>query len=145
MTGNLLDVNFLVALVWENHIQHMSARNWLAEHREEPFVTCTLTENSLIRLSMNPVVVGEVVDFSSACSVLRQLKEHPGHRFWSMDEDFLTLVRDMHVSGYRQVTDACLLGLAAARNGRLVTLDTRMAELLRQAPGLEGHLVIVES
>ncbi len=145
MTGNLLDVNFLVALVWENHIQHRSARDWLSRHREEAFITCTLTETSLIRLSMNPLVVGEAVSFAAACSVLEQLKKHPAHRFWPMEEDFLSLVRGMNVSGYRQVTDACLLGLAAAGNGRLITFDKKIADLLHRSPELEPHLIIVES
>lgn len=144
MTGNLLDVNFLVALVWRNHVQHKAARAWLSAHKEEAFVTCTLTESSLVRLSMNPAVVGDVTDYSGACSVLEQLQNHPAHIFWPMKDDFLSLTRGMMVSGYRQITDACLLGLARAENGRLVTFDKKMEVLLLRDPRLGKHIVIVE-
>ena len=37
------------------------------------------------------------------------------------------------IQGYRQITDAVLLGLAAQRGGRLATFDTGMADLLAEA------------
>jgi hypothetical protein len=42
-------------------------------------------------------------------------------------------------------TDACLPGLAAAGNGRLITFDRKIADLLHRSPALESHLIIVES
>ncbi len=144
MSGNLLDVNFLIALLWKNHVQHGAARAWLSAHKTESFVTCHLTENGLIRLSMNPQVVGETVAFAGACAVLEQLRNHPKHVFWPMEVDFLSLTHGIPVSGYRQVTDALLLGLAKARKGRLVTFDTKMADLVRNTHRMERHLVIAE-
>jgi uncharacterized protein len=143
LTANLFDVNFLIALMWKNHIQHSWAREWFKLHREEPFATCPVTESSFIRLSMNPAVVGEVISFATACSVLEQLQGHPLHRFWTMEKDFLSLTRDLDVSGYRQVTDASLLGLAREKGGRLVSFDRKMKVLIDQAPELEPFLVIV--
>lgn len=142
MSGNLLDVNFLTALLWKNHVQHRAARDWMSAHRDEPFATCTLTESSLIRLSMNPQIVLETVAFDGACAVLDQVRMHPMHVFRPMQEDFLSLVREIPVSGYRQVTDALLLGLAKAMGGLLVTFDARMADLARRRPHLITHLII---
>lgn len=143
MTTNLPDVNFLLALSWKNHIHHHNARNWFAEHRNEAFATCPITESGFVRLSMNPAVVGEAVSFRSALAALRVYSNHRNHIFWPEDTSFAELTEDFSIQGHRQTTDAYLLGLAIRRRGRLVTFDRRIEAILADQPSLKTHLVVV--
>jgi len=49
------------------------------------------------------------------------------------------------VWGCRQVTDACLLGLAVNKGGRLVTMDKKMEELVKDDPVSASHLLVIGS
>lgn len=144
MTTNLPDVNFLLALSWKNHTHHHNARRWFYEHGDENFATCPITESGFVRLSMNPAVVGEAVSFKAAVAALLVYSKHRNHIFWPEDKDFAELTGNFFVRGYRQTTDAYLLGLAIHRKGRLVSFDRRIEELLANHPALEKHLVVVE-
>jgi len=143
LTTNLPDVNFLLALSWKNHIHHHSARRWFYEHRDEAFATCPITESGFVRLSMNPAVVGEAVSFKAATAALRVYSKHRNHIFWPEDAGFAELTRDFSIQGYRQTTDAYLLGLAIRRRGRLVTFDRRIEGILADQTSRKTHLVVV--
>lgn len=145
MTVNLPDVNFLIALSWRNHVHHYAARKWLTEHSHERFATCPITESGFVRLSMNPHVVGEAVSFQKALSALGVYLNHPKHVFWVADTDFSSLVRDFPITGYRQTTDAYLLGLAVRNSGRLITFDTKIGELAAERRELSKNMVCVEA
>ncbi|MDR1635325.1 MAG: hypothetical protein LBS27_10505 [Bifidobacteriaceae bacterium] len=47
-----------------------------------------------------------------------------------------------HVLGPGQVTDVCLLALAVAHEGRVVTFDTRMSREAVRGISAESHLVL---
>lgn len=69
----------------------------------------------------------------AAIAVLGRLRALAGHVFWH-DDVSLAACDEVDVAlvhGYRQVTDAHLVALAARRNGRLVTFDRRVASLAR--------------
>jgi toxin-antitoxin system PIN domain toxin len=130
MTANLFDVNFLIALAWPNHLSHASAVRWFEEHAAEPFATCPLTETGFIRISMNPLIVGETAPLSSVLTILSAYKELPGHLFWEDDpptEEALSGFPTL--SGHRQITDAYLLALAIRKGGRLITFDRGIGSL----------------
>lgn len=142
ITADLLDVNFLIALAWPNHISHSRAVAWFREHRSMPFATCPITEAGFVRLSMNPFVVREKKAAPAALAMLSTYKNRFPHVFWpdtlSVSEaltDFITL------SGHRQVTDAYLLATAASRNGRLVTFDSGIAAIAPE--GFRDNLLVV--
>ena len=48
---SLLDVNVLVALFFPDHVHHELAHDWFADHREQGWATCPLTENGLVRVA----------------------------------------------------------------------------------------------
>jgi len=145
MTATLPDVNFLIALSWRTHVHHQEAREWFSLHRDEYFATCPITEVGFVRLSMNPHVVGEAVPFEKALSALEVYLNHPHHTFWAADLDFAALVKNFPIMGYRQTTDAYLLGLAVRNGGRLITFDKKIGELIEENGELEEHLVCVEA
>ena len=142
-TVNLPDVNVLIALSWKNHIQHTRARRWFHEHSNESFATCPITESGFIRLSMNPSVVGEAVSYSAAAAAIKAFYQHPKHRFWPLNEGVVSAIGNIPISGYRQLTNAYLLGIAAKMQGRLITFDKKMESLIEELPVYEKHLVVV--
>ena len=143
MTANLFDVNFLIALAWPNHMNHGMAVRWFKTYEKQKFATCPITETGFVRISMNPLVVGEAADAATAIKVLSGYRTLPGHVFWA---DELSASEALSafpgLSGHRQVTDAYLLALAARNGGRLVTFDRGMAELA--GAGFTASLVVVD-
>lgn len=124
----LLDVNALVALAWDSHIHHVRMRQWFAEHAENGWATCPLTESGFVRVSANPRVLPSPIGISEALRVLAGMRAYRGHRF--IADDVSQVDDDMpHVAGYRQVTDAHLLTLARRHSIRLVTFDAAILAL----------------
>ena len=63
--------------------------------------------------------------------MLAQIIALPEHEFWSDNLQLPAAIEaSWPVTGYKQLTDTYLLGLAKARGGRLATLDRRIATLL---------------
>lgn len=121
----LLDVNVLVALFQPEHVHHDLAHDWFAEHRQDGWATCPITEAGLVRLLANPrlhpggIGVGAVVDR------LRRLQSDRAHEWWEASISLTDpgLFQLTAVRGHRQVTDVYLAGLAHSRGGKLVTFD----------------------
>ena len=131
----LLDVNVLIALTWPNHVHHEAAKSWFAKVRGNGWATCPLTEAGLVRVSCNPSAVKESVSPADAIALLDRLRRLESHAFWAMEHSITALPRGIlaRIQGYRQITDAMLLGLAAQHGGRLATFDTGIADLLAEA------------
>jgi toxin-antitoxin system PIN domain toxin len=125
----LLDVNALVALVWDSHVHHATMRAWFAENHSGGWATCPLTESGFVRVSSNRKVLPSPVGVGAARGVLAALRTVGGHRFLvddvsiGGDDDVPAIV------GYRQVTDAHLLTLARRQGVPLVTFDAALAAL----------------
>jgi uncharacterized protein len=127
----LLDVNVLVALAWPNHVHHRAAVSWFTSAHADGWATCPVTQSGFVRVSSNRRVIPDARSPREAATVLRALLGMAGHAFWADDvsiahADEVDLGR---LQGYRQVTDAHLLALAARRGGRLVTFDGALADL----------------
>ena len=131
----LLDVNVLIALTWPHHVHHNAARSWFAGVRGNGWATCPLTEAGFVRVSCNPSAVKGSVTVLDAIALLGRLRRLESHAFWALDHSITALPPGIlsRIQGYRQITDAVLLGLAAQRGGRLATFDTGMADLLADA------------
>jgi toxin-antitoxin system PIN domain toxin len=132
----LLDVNALVALVWDSHVHHAAMRRWFACSGSAGWSTCPVSESGFVRVSSNPKVLAAPVSVSAARDVLRALRANPHHRFLTDDvsvcqPDFPT------VHGHRQVTDAHLLTLARRHDQRLITFDAGIAALDAGSGGVE--------
>jgi hypothetical protein len=132
----LLDVNALFALVWPFQEHHEKVRTWFAANAARHWATCPVTQAGCVRLLSNPAVTPEALTVADALQVLNANLRHPGHAFW-MDELDLPAALSLcgaKLQGYRQVTDAYLLGLALHHKAHLVTLDSGIASLLPPTP-----------
>ena len=118
----LLDANVLIALLVDDHVHHVAAENWFVG-LSEGFATCPITQGSLIRL-----LIREGQPASEARAVLSGAAAHPRHEFWPDHVSYVDIPVE-GIIGHRQVTDAYLTQLAAARGSRLATFDRALAKL----------------
>lgn len=130
----LLDVNVLVALMWDSHVHHVAARSWFKTQAGAGWATCPVTESGFVRVSSNPQVLPSPISVPDARAALTSLCAITGHRF--LTDDVSERAPDLpSVSGHRQVTDAHLLTLARRNDLRLVTFDAGLASLAADRPG----------
>lgn len=143
MSAALLDVNVLLALMDEDHVDHATARAWLESNVRRGWASCAITQNGFVRVISQPRYPSPVSP-AVAIGLLAEACAGPKHEFWAcdlsvVDPDVLDRTR---LHGPRQVTDAYLLALAAARDGRFVTLDRSVP--LDAVPGAaEANLVVL--
>jgi uncharacterized protein len=119
----LLDSNVLIALATPDHTAHQTARAWFRP--EEPFATCPITQGALVRFHLRWATPPSI---QAAKDLLRRICAMPSHHFWPDDANYLQ-IPEAGLMGYRQVTDAYLVSLAAAHGGRLATLDEALAAI----------------
>ena len=119
----LLDANVLIALATPDHTLHEMAHAWF--HPNLAFATCPITQGALLRFHLRWAAPPSI---QAAKDVLRRIYTLPLHQFWPDDASYLHLP-EAGVLGYRQVTDAYLVCLAAAHGGRLATLDKALATI----------------
>lgn len=124
----LIDVNALVALVWDSHVHHQAVRNWFAARSADGWATCPATEGGFVRVSSNPKVLPSSISVAAARGVLSALRNVGDHRFL-VDDVSLTDSDVPPIVGHRQVTDAQLLTLARRHGTGLVTFDAGIAAL----------------
>jgi predicted nucleic acid-binding protein len=98
-----------------------------------------------VRVSSNPRLVPEARSPIEAIQLLERMTALTGHEFW---RDDFAIVSSKHVArkklvGYRQVTDAHLLGLAIARGGLLATFDSGVKNIVPDgaAAGTALHVI----
>lgn len=138
----LLDVNVLIALTWPQHVHHGAAHRWLAALGTRRFATCPLTEQGLLRLSMNERVVGRHVTFVAALEVLRGIRAQRRHTFLvdegSLADPAIDLSRAAVSS---QVTDLALVNLAATAGAVLATFDRAIPSYLAENDRVHVELI----
>jgi hypothetical protein len=129
----LPDVNLLVALCDPSHVFHRTADSWRQRIGIARFLLCPITEGGFVRLMANPIVGG--LSMSGAITLLQEIASLPKCESLPMAESWLSLVQPLipRLLGYRQVTDALLLGLAIRNGAVLVTLDRRIQALAGEA------------
>ncbi len=128
MRRALLDVNILLALLDADHVDHDRATAWLDDEIDGGWASCPLTENGFVRIVSQPRYPSPVTP-REAVERLSQACDTHHHEFWPCDVSLLdarTIDRE-RVHGPRQVTDAYLLALATAHEGRFVTFDRSLA------------------
>jgi hypothetical protein len=131
VTVGLLDVNMLIALTWPTHVHHLPAHAWFAENSPSGWATCPLTQCAFVRISSNRRIIPEAVTPREALALLEEVVRQESHTIWQDDIGVLDdRIPSELLVGHRQITDAYLLGLAIRNEGRLVTLDTGISELL---------------
>jgi len=132
MTGFLLDVNVLIAVMWPAHESHAQVGEWFSRHARQGWATCPFTQAAFVRLVSNPAFSRDAVTPQEAISLLSTNLKHRYHRFWSDEISFAEAVElfQGRVVGHRQVSDAYLLGLAIHKKGKLATLDRAVLALI---------------
>ena len=143
---SLLDVNVLVALFFADHVHHDLAHDWFADHREDGWATCPLTENGLIRVACQQPADDAVVRPADVIRNLDRFRRDKHHRSWadSVSLTDATLFATQFISGPRQVTDVYLLGLARKMGGRLATFDRTIPVKAVRGATAES-LVVIEA
>jgi toxin-antitoxin system PIN domain toxin len=143
----LLDVNVLVARFWEPHAFHLKARAWMAGHEREGWATCPITQAGFVRTISNPGFSKDAPRPVEAIHWLAEtLRGDPNHQFWSDDLPVSLACAEtaQRITGFKQLTDAYLLGLAIHKAARFLTLDRRMLVLATDRSPARKALVVLE-
>ncbi|PVZ04567.1 TA system VapC family ribonuclease toxin [Actinomycetospora cinnamomea] len=139
----LLDVNVLLALFDADHTEHRRAWDWLGAEITSGWASCAITQNGFVRVITQPRYPSPISP-SEAVALLGRAAAEPHHVYWSCEVSLLDpqSIDARRLHGPRQVTDAYLLALASAHDGRFVTFDRA---LVREAvPGAtEDNLVVL--
>ena len=143
MKTALLDLNILTALLWPAHEHHDAAHRWLGARSGARWATCPLTQLGFVRIVSNPAFSRDALSPLEAVALLADNLTHASHEFWadSLSVPAALKAVESRLQGYRQCTDAYLLGLAHRRRSVFATFDRG----LRAAAGddLGGALEIV--
>jgi toxin-antitoxin system PIN domain toxin len=111
---HLLDVNVLLAAIWENHPHHSRAFSWL---EGKQISVCPLSELGFIRISTNPKAI------HAPMSKTRQLlQDFLTERAATRIPDDLPALQS-HPKKIQDVTDFYLAALADKHGMKLATLD----------------------
>ena len=137
----LLDVNVLIALLDADHLHHARASAWLSANIAAGWASCAITQNGCVRIMSQPGYPN-ALPAARVAQRLREASETPHHLFVPEDLSLLDATRfdTEQLLGHRQVTDAYLLGLAAAHGLRLVTFDGNIAMRVVRGAG-DGWVV----
>ncbi len=127
----LVDVNVLVALIWESHLHHAAARRWFATQRGDGWATCSVTQAGFVRVSSNPRVLQDAVSVRQAVATLAAAISAPGHHLLTDGAGFVDnpLVPHDRLVGHQQVTDALLVSIATQHRATLATFDRGLQSL----------------
>lgn len=126
MTIYLLDVNVMLALVDQNHLNHDAAHHWFGKVGKKAWATCPLTENGFVRIGANPKYPNSPGNVQTMLTVLKQMCDTQGHHFWEDTLSIRSLIRKGAVVSHKQLTDLYLLGLCQHYEGKLATFDTKI-------------------
>jgi predicted nucleic acid-binding protein len=120
--GYLLDVNVLVALLWDTHSLHAHANRWFM--REKPEVLgCAFTELSFLRISMADKTIA--AGFDDASQAFADFTNALGRRY-----HYITSLPppgslpQALIVNQKEISDWYLCELAKAHSVPLATLDT---------------------
>ncbi len=124
----LLDVNVLVALFDPDHLHHELAHDWFEDHRSGGWATCPTTETGFLRVLGSPAYGGTVSRTADLLARLSRFCSSGDHVFWPDGVSLrdAALFTSARVTGFHQLTDIYLLGVAKTHAGRLVTFDRAM-------------------
>ncbi|MGL5826110.1 MAG: TA system VapC family ribonuclease toxin [Nocardioides sp.] len=136
----LPDVNVLVALTNPSHQHHRLAHEWLSTVQR--YATTPITENGLIRLLLNPGVIGQEVGRAQAVGIVAGLRADRRASFLADGSSLTEPAIDLAgFVGHRQATDFHLVNLAASSGAVLATLDRRIKSVLTAADMDSVHVL----
>lgn len=143
MSRALLDINVLLALLDSDHVDHVRAHEWLDDEIATGWASCAITQNGFVRVISQPTYPGHISP-AEAIDLLRPACDSQHHEFWPCTPSLLDarVIDGTRLHGPRQVTDAYLLALAAAHDGRFVTFD-RSVPLASVRAATVDHLTVL--
>lgn len=131
MQPALLDVNSLIALVDQDHVDHAAMQNWFSARHKAGWATCPLTENGMIRVLSQPAYPSGQRTPSEVIQVLNALKAAfaEWHQFWADDISLADhrIFEPSLIATAKQVSDIYLLGLASRHEATFVSFDRSLA------------------
>lgn len=145
MAPHLLDVNALIALLWEDHPFHGTMAHWFARHAKAGWSTCAITQSGFIRVMVQPALAQHGRTLAELADVLAHNVAQPSHRLLALDFDFSAVMACCTggVVGHRQVTDAYLLTAAMRAGMKLLTFDRGVSALLASPAERSTHLAVL--
>jgi hypothetical protein len=145
MASHLLDVNALIALIWEEHPFHGTMAAWFGRHAKRGWATCAITQSGFARVMNQPALAKPTRTVADLAEALEHNLAHPAHRLLPLDFGFTeVLVRCTGgVVGHRQVTDAFLLTAAIRAGLKLLTFDSGVGALLASDAERARHIELL--
>ena len=115
---HLLDVNLLLAAIWEDHPQHAKAFAWLVGKH---IVLCPLAKLGFLRISTNKKAIN--APMNKARELLHRFAQDRNAEW--IPDDLAPL--ESHPKTSEEVTDHYFADLAVAHGAKLATLDQNIS------------------
>ncbi|GAA5035791.1 TA system VapC family ribonuclease toxin [Microbacterium fluvii] len=126
MTGYLLDVNAVIALIDPLHVHHDRAHRWFAARDVGVWHTCPIVQNGVVRVVSHPKYPN-TQPAPVVIASLSSLAARDDHVFLPDSVSLLDAsVHTERLLASAQVTDTYLLHLAASHDALLATFDSRL-------------------
>lgn len=145
MAAHLLDVNALIALLWEDHPFHNKASAWFSRSGQAGWLTCAITQSGFVRVMSQPALAARQLTVVELGDLLLHSLAHPAHSLAPLDFGFTEVLATCTggVVGHRQVTDAYLLTTAIRAKAKLLTFDSGLATLLASDAERRAHITLL--
>jgi predicted nucleic acid-binding protein len=124
----LLDVNVVIALLFQDHFHYELVTGWFSTP-DLQWSVCAFAEAGFLRHATAPHPWQ--LTMAEATELIKQLTRHPNCQYLPVDADWQALCSPFfpRLQGTKQVTDAYLLGLAVRGGLVLVTMDKGILHL----------------
>jgi uncharacterized protein len=142
----LLDVSVLIPLFDAAHVHHDLAHDWFDQQRRHGWATCPVTENGFVRLATSAAYSNPPLRPADVVARLDAFRRSGRHEFWTDSVSIADerIFNAAHIRGSKQITDAYLLGLAAANGGALATFD-RSVQVAAVKGATKANLMVISA
>jgi hypothetical protein len=138
VSGYLLDVNVIIALIDPSHVHHDRAHAWFGATGNADWLSCPITQNAAIRIVSHPKYSNAQSSPAVVVESVRSLTAVGNHRFIPDRISLLdqNIVDADALLSSNQLTDTYLLALAVDAEAQLATFDTTLVTTaVRSAAG----------
>ena len=129
------------------HVYHILAHYWFAQHISAGGATCPLTQDVLLHIlgMLHPYYPNSSDPLVAVMLLLIGLLSHPHHQCWADELSWsaTTAIRGDQVLAHGQITDVYLLALAVHLHGSLASFDSPINT--RVVPGGQDALHLIQS
>ena len=145
MASHLLDVNALIALLWEDHQFRDTMAHWFARQARHGWSTCAITESGFIRVMSQPALAQHGRTLAELADLLADNTVQRSHSRLPLDFGFADVMSCCTggVVGHRQITDAYLLTAAMRAGMKLLTFDSGLGTLLASSAERSAHIELL--